>query len=200
MGHYSGGIWVDLPHWQREDWADIVVSARAQFEGGSLTLVGRLNNRKNGAENQLDGFVDSTESVDIIADGQAHEYILRADWSPGEYSGYPRWHDPWTELGLEFKADREATVDIISVRVIPKEALYAGVPAGTATEVRGIAYRRALFMHAPGSIVYRLRVPDAGRLDVGLGTLRDQPPLTFRVTAKADRGRRESPVRRRLHR
>ena len=189
---YSGGIWVDLPDWHREDWAYIVVSARAQCEGGSLTLVGKLNKRENAGGRESAAFVDSTESVDMIGDGRAHSYIFRADWSPGEYSGYKRWHDPWTQLGLQFSADREATVDILSVSVIPKEANYAGAPAGVGTEVRGIAYRRALFMHAPGSIVYRLRVPNAGRLDFGLGVLRDSPPVTFRVTAKTGRGAGET--------
>jgi arylsulfatase A-like enzyme len=188
---YSGGIWVDLPDWHREDWAYIVVSARAQCGGSSLTLVGKLNKRENVEERESRSFVDSTESVDMIGDGRVHSYIVRADWSPGEYSGYQRWHDPWTQLGLQFDADKEATVDLLSVSVIPKEAKYADAPAGVGTEVRGIAYRRTLFMHAPGSIAYRLRVPDAGRLDVGLGVLRDSPPVTFRVTVKTGRGSRE---------
>jgi arylsulfatase A-like enzyme len=153
--------------------------------------VGKLNKRENPGENDFLAFVDSTESVDIISDGQIHSYMIRADWSPGEYSGYRRWHDPWTQLGLEFGSDKPATVDILGVSVIPKEAKYAGAPAGTDMEVRGIAYRGALFMHAPGSIVYRIRVPEAGRLDVGLGVLRDSPPVTFRVTAKSGRKSRE---------
>ena len=191
LTHYSGGIWVDLPDWHREDWAYIVVSARARCEGGSLILVGKLNKRENAGERGDSSFVDSTESVDMICDGHVHSYIVRADWSPGEYSGYKRWHDPWTQLGLQFDADKEATADVLSVSVIPKEAKYAGARAGVDTEVRGIAYRRALFMHAPGSVAYRLRVPNGGRLDVGLGVLRESPGVTFRVTAKTGRGVRE---------
>jgi len=189
--HYSGGIWVDLSDWHREDWAYIVVCARARCEGGSLTLVGKLNKRENAGERGNPSFVDSTESVDMICDCHVHSYIVRADWSPGEYAGYKRWHDPWTQLGLQFDADKEATVEILSVSVIPKEAKYAGARAGVDTEIRGIAYRRALFVHAPGSITYRLRVPHGGRLDVGLGVLHDSPAVTFRVTAKTGRGARE---------
>lgn len=185
--HYSGGIWVDLPDWHRDDWAYIVISARAQCAGGSLTLAGKLNKRPNTGGGGISAFVDSTESVDIIGDGQIHSYIIRADWSPGEYSGYRRWHDPWTQLGLEFDSNKPATVDILEVGVIPKEAKYAGEPSGTGTEVRGISYRRALYMHAPGSIMYRIQVPEAGRLDFGLGVLRDNPPVTFQVTAKTGR-------------
>jgi arylsulfatase len=188
MAHYSGGIWVDLPDWHRDDWAYIVISARAQCAGGSLTLTGKLNKRENMSAKGFLAFVDSTESVDIIGDGQVHSYIVRADWSPGEYSGYRRWHDPWTQLALQVDSNKAATVDLLSVSVIPKEAKYAGVPVGVETEVRGIAYRRALYMHAPGSIVYRLRLPVAGRLDVGLGVLRDTPPVTFRVRVEGGGG------------
>ncbi|NOR53797.1 MAG: sulfatase-like hydrolase/transferase [Candidatus Aminicenantes bacterium] len=191
MTHYSGGIWVDLPDWHREDWAYIVVNARARCEGGSLTLVGQLNNRENVGGRESPLFVDSTESVNIIGDGHVHSYIVRADWSPGEYSGYKRWHDPWTQLRLQFGGDKRATIEILSVSVIPKEVKYARAPIGVDTEVRGTAYRRVLFMHTPSSIAYRLRVPDAGRLDVGLGVLRDNPPVNFRVTVKAGRRARE---------
>lgn len=187
----SGGIWVDLPDWHRDDWAYIMVSARSKCEGGSVTMTCKLNKRENVGARDSSQFVDSTESVDLIGDNDIHSYIIRADWSPGEYSGYPRWHDPWTQLGLQFSTDKEATVDVLAVSVIPKEAKYTGAPAGACTEVRGIAYRRVLFMHAPGSIAYRLRVPNAGRLDVGLGVLRDSPPVTFRVAAKTDHGARD---------
>ena len=185
---YSGGIVTGLPDWRREDWAYLVVSARARCEGGVLTLTGKLNEREGAVESELARFADSTESVNLIADGREHAYVVRADWSPGEYSGYPRWHDPWTDLALQFESDREAAVDLLSVSVIPKEAKYAGAPAGVCTEARGIAHRRTLFMHAPGSIEFRLRVPRAGRLDVGLGVLGDRPPVTFRVKARTGRG------------
>ncbi len=187
VARYSGGIWVGLPDWRRDDWAFIVVSARARCSGGPLILTGRLNKRADPRGNPLRAFVDSTESVHLIGDGAVHTYLLRADWSPGEYSGYARWHDPWTELALDFEAHRPATIDLLSVGVVPKAAKYAADGAGTVTEVRGIAYRRTLFMHAPGSIAYRLRVPEAGRLDVGFGVLRDDAPLTFRITIEAGR-------------
>jgi arylsulfatase A-like enzyme len=182
--YYSGGVWVDLPGWQREDWAYIVVSARAECRGGSLTLTGRLNRRERAAAGEKSFFLDETESVTMIGDGEAHSYAVRADWSPGENAGYKKWENPWKELGIAFGADRPATVDVLSVSVIPKEANYAGRPAGVGTEVRGTAYRRALFMHAPGRVTYRLRVPTAGRLDFALGVLRESPAVTFRVTAR----------------
>ncbi|MBW2282679.1 MAG: sulfatase-like hydrolase/transferase [Deltaproteobacteria bacterium] len=52
-----------------------------------------------------------------------------------------------------------------------------------ATE-RVSADRRTLFVHAPARLVYRVQVPPEGRLDVGLGVIRDGETVRFRVTAK----------------
>ena len=80
-------------------------------------------------------------------------------------------------------AEEPAEIDILSVSVIPKEANYAAAPAGVRTAVRARASRRTLYTHAPGRLEYRVRVPEGGRLDVGLGVLRDDEPVTFRITA-----------------
>ena len=84
------------------------------------------------------------------------------------------------------------TLDILSVSVIPKEAPYAAVPTGVMEEVRNRVYRRTLYAHAPGRLEYRVRVPEAGRLDVGLGVLRSDAPVTFRITASPAVGEAES--------
>ena len=188
-GRCSGGIVTGLPDWRRADWAYLVVSARARCEGGVPILSGKLNERPDPGGSDLARFADSTETVELVADGLVHSYIMRADWSPGEYSGYARWQDPWTRLALWIETDREAEVDLLSVSVIPKEAKYAASPVGVLTEARGIALRRTLFMHAPGRIEYRLRVPRAARLDFGLGVLERDPSVTFKVKARAGRDR-----------
>jgi arylsulfatase A-like enzyme len=102
---------------------------------------------------------------------------LRADWSGG------RWEGPWQQLILGFWAEKEVSIDVLSVTVVPKEATYAGEPAGVRSEVRNRVYSRALYTHTPGRVEYRVRVPEAGRLDLGLGVLREDAPVTFRITA-----------------
>jgi len=181
--HYSGGVWVDVPDWQREDWAFITVSARVVCDDGVPGMVCHLNKREEagpqGEETSL--FLASTESVNLIPDGKVHGYAVRADWSHGEYTGQEKWQNPWKQLGIRFGSNRPATIDILAVNVVPKEANYAGKPADVSTEIRGISYRRTLFAHSPGQVSYRLRIPKGGRLDVGLGVLRDNVPVTFRV-------------------
>jgi arylsulfatase A-like enzyme len=181
-----GGIYVDLPDWKREDWAYILVRARTSAEGGSLEARFNLRKEPGLIARQQRAFRFSGEWVGLINDGSVHSYLMRADWSWGY------WKGPWQQLGIEVVAEKPASIDILSVSVIPKDANYAEAATGVSTEVRNQAYRRTLYTHAPGSLEYRVRVPEAGRLDVGLGVLRDDVPITFRVTARPDGGEAET--------
>jgi len=48
--------------------------------------------------------------------------------------------------------------------------------------------RRSIYSHAPGRLEYRVRVPEAGRLDLGIRVLRDNDPVSFAVIATPDGG------------
>ena len=67
-----------------------------------------------------------------------------------------------------------------------KVANYADAGAASRTEIRNRIYRQAVYTHAPGRVEYRVRIPEGGRLDFGLGVLREDVPVTFRVTAIPD--------------
>ena len=110
-----------------------------------------------------------------------------------------RWEGPWTHLAILFTSHREeesATLDLLSVRVIPAEAEFAAERAGVRMVGRGtpddsteiVPDRRCLCTHAPGSLSYRVRVPDQGRLDVGLGVLQETAPVTYAITARLANG------------
>ena len=181
-----GGIYVDLPEWYREDWAQVLVRARTTSQAQALNVGFNLKDRRVPSEDQWP-FHFSGESSHMINDGSVHTYVMRADWWWG---GHLKGggEDQWRQLGLMVAADEPVSIDIVSVSVIPKETGYADAPAGVRTEVRNQAYRRVLYTHAPGRIEYPLRVPEAGRLDVGLGVLRDDAPVTFRITARRGGG------------
>jgi len=170
-GHF-GGIWVDVPNWQREDWAYIMVRARTRDEITWLAV--GFNLQKPGERGD---FLSYGDGVDVIKDGSAHTYLMRADWSGGN------WEDPWRQLGLNLFSREPASIDILSVSVISKDVLFSNAPAGLSTQSRSGAHRRTLFTHAQGKLEYRVRVPKAGRLDVGLGVLKKTIPITFKVTA-----------------
>lgn len=66
--------------------------------------------------------------------------------------------------------------------VLPPEAGYTRAPVGAVTESRGGISRQAVYFHVPGKLRLRIRVPFGGaRLDFGLGVLRDDVPVKFRI-------------------
>ena len=176
----GGGVYVDLPGWNRQDWAWLVVRARATGPAGHLTAWFNLRKQHGERFDEYTPFLARGEAATLVTDGSVQSYLLRADWA-NWWEGDPAWR----QLGLMVDASGPSTVEILSVSLIPKEANYAKAPAGVITESRDRLYRRALFTHAPGVLAWRVHVPEGGRLDFGLGVLRDDAPVTFRVTADA---------------
>ncbi|UCG76104.1 MAG: sulfatase-like hydrolase/transferase [Gemmatimonadota bacterium] len=177
-----GGIYIDVPDWKRDEWAYVQVRARSDADVDWMGFILGFNLRdksevEEGAEDEDLPFEYYGETATVIRDGTIQTYNLRADWSGG------RWEGPWKQMVLGFWAEKEASIELLSVTVIPKEATYAGQPYGVHSEVRNRVYRRALYTHTPGRVQYRIRVPDAGRLDLGLGVLREDVPVTFRISA-----------------
>ncbi len=185
-----GGIYIDLPDWSREDWAYVLVRARTSEKVDHIELHFNLRERPQALANQPAPpgrtWTFNGEQIDMIYDGSTQTYLMRADWSGGQ------WEGPWQQLGIEVGADEPASIDILSVSIVPKEGIYANAPVGVRTELRNRAHRRTLYVHAPGRLEYRVRVPEAGRLDVGLGVLREDAPVTFRIRASSAGGEAES--------
>ncbi len=189
-----GSVYVDLPDWQYGDWAYVVVRARASRGINSLWLGFNLRDEPNQA-----AFEVGAGYIGLIHDGSVQTYLLRADWLP---YGQQWKGGPWRQLGLcvegpfknpeEAKPDSPTTLDILSVSVIPKAAVYADAAVGVRTEVRGQAHRRTLYAHTPARLEYHVRLPEAARLDVGLGVLREDVPVTFRVIARSEGGTAET--------
>ena len=125
------------------------------------------------------------DGADVVRDGSIQTYLMRADYSRGI------WTEPWTQLGIQVLEEGEAgnepaSIDILSVALTPKEAKYVEAPAGTGIETRGRVHRKAIYARSPSSIEYQVGVPEAARLDFALCVLRNDAPVTFRITATAD--------------
>ena len=180
----SGGIYVNLSDWRREEWGEILIRARTaeKIEGIGVGF----NLRKKIGPEPADRWpvLFFSAGAPVIRDGTEQTYIMRADWSVN-YRG-PHWEGPWREFVVYFRSREPASIDILSISVIPKEARFSDERLGLKTEARDELYRRTLYNHAPSKIQYRVRIPEAGRLDMNLGVLRDDFPVTFRVTAQPD--------------
>ena len=122
------------------------------------------------------------EIVPVVNDGTVQTYRVRLDFSrgPSPPEGLIR------EIGLLFSATDVASIDILSITLIPKVANYAEAGAAARVEIRNRVYRQALYTHTPGRVEYRVKIPDGGRLDFAMGVLREDVPVTFRVTAIPD--------------
>ncbi len=181
-GNPRGGIVIDLPQWNGEDWGSILVRARSS-EGIQRFTVGF--NTSSGAPSTTRGpypyeFGEGTdvEGTDVVNDGTVQTYLLQAP------------QGTWNRLGLWVAANKPATFDVLSVSVVSSEEDYADAPAGTRPVSLGLVSRQAIYSHAPGRISYRVVVPEAGRLDVALGVLRGMS-ATFRIAATRDGGERQ---------
>jgi len=180
-----GIIYVRLPDWNIKDWEYVELRARTRDPIGVIHIA--FNYSKEDPHTDRFPFYSRGDWISPVTDGTVQTYRLSLD-SPRMRS----WQGPWTHLmiGCSSEQDEEAVkLDILSVRVVPKETPYADTPVGVQDEVRNKEQRCTIFTHAPGKLQYRLHIPQTGRLDVGLGVLREDIPVTFRVTAKPDGGK-----------
>jgi arylsulfatase A-like enzyme len=188
-----GVIYVDLPDWKLEDWAYVEIRARTR---DPMRVVGlAFNYTEEDPWRDLLPFYAWGDRAPVVTDGTVQTYRLSLD-------ARRSWEGPWTHLGIWFNSQNDAeavTLDLLSVRVIPREADFAGDRAGVRTDRGGTSavsgpYRRAVYTHAPGRITYRVKIPEEARLDVGLGVLSDNAPVTFAITATQGDGEVETLV------
>jgi arylsulfatase A-like enzyme len=191
-----GSIYFELPDWNFEEWAYVEIRARAR---DTMRKVGLYFNYTE--EDRLEGrsfpFYTLGDQTYLMTDGTVQTYRLSLQQTSR------RWEGPWTHLGIWFNSqnnEEAATLDILSVRVISREAEFAADRTGVQIVKRGTLsdspqdapYHRSLYMHTPARIAYRVRVPEKGRLDVGLGVLRENAPVTSVITATRQDGKIET--------
>jgi arylsulfatase A-like enzyme len=181
-GQLRGVIHVDLPDWDRGDWADVVIRARAD-SASSVNIVGFGFNLREGrgpATNPAPPFQFFGQNSPIVRDGTIQTYRLRVG------AGAPDFRDPWRQLALVFGTNGDpGSIELLSVSVVPSGTVYAEAPHGVRPVTMGERIRRALYTHALARVSYRVRVPEGGRLDAGLGVLGAEDSVTFRVRVRA---------------
>ncbi len=177
---------LELPNWQREDWAEVSIQARTS-EAGTMAIAYNLvdYDPQVGAVVQHGG-----ESASLLADNRVHSYAFpvvstgRGRW-PYTKS---EWEYPWQQLVIGLWADNPLTVEILSVTATPKAEAFSSVRTGVGTVERRDGIRRTLYTHAPSRLEWRVRVPEQGRLDIGLAAFDEEDPIVFKV-AVTEEGR-----------
>ncbi|HEU0072969.1 MAG TPA: S41 family peptidase [Dehalococcoidia bacterium] len=102
----QGSIYLDLPDWRREDWADVVVRARTTGSVNAMSI-----NATRGGSAEFRGL----GTTPIVRDGLIHTYRILLDWG-GQQTG------SWRRIELQFRALEPvapSTIDLLFVRVVP---------------------------------------------------------------------------------
>ena len=115
-GRPLGSLRLELSGWKLEEWAFVEIQARTSDR---MRYVGLDFNYSEEHDHDTLPFLTSGDRARLVTDGTVQTYRLSLDWP-----GMPRWAGPWTHLGIWFNVGEDqqaATLDILSVRVIPRE-------------------------------------------------------------------------------
>ncbi len=149
-----------MPDWAYEDLAHLVVRARTSDDVRNIVI---NFNRREGSGTDTDfpmPFAHRGETVPVVSDGTVQTYRLRLDF----FGWRPRPEGSIRQLALWFDPSDLASIDILSITLTTKVANYAETGAASRTEIRNRIHRQALYTHTPGSVEYRVKVPEGGRL------------------------------------
>ena len=171
-----GGLVLEVPDWDYKDLAHLVVRARTADDFGNFQV---SFNRREGTGGAFKYFA---ERLLVVSDGTVQTYRLRLDY----FGGSAPPEEPIRQIALWLRPRDLASIDILSITLTTKVATYADEGAAARAEIRNGIYRQALYTHTPGRVEYRVKIPDGGRLDFAMGVLREDVPVTFRVTAIPD--------------
>ena len=158
-GVRRGGLVLEVPDWNPEDLAHLVVRARTADAFRNLHID---YNRREGTGTDTDSpmpFEYIGEVVPVVGDGTAQTYRLRLDF----FQGNQPPEEPIRQIALMFVASDLASIDILSITLTTKVANYADAGAASRTEIRNRIYRQTLYTHTPGRVEYRVKIPEAGR-------------------------------------
>ncbi len=129
-GEFVGALYVDLPDLAPDEW-NVAVEARIPPGVSGVMLLGF-----NLTEPAGPGVVQARlqAASPLVADGTVQAYVLSAEPSIGAFDG------TWRQLVLGFvlyelqAGEQSGAIDILSVKVIPKEAAFASAPVGVSME------------------------------------------------------------------
>jgi arylsulfatase A-like enzyme len=179
-----GGIYIDVPDWDRADWADLVIRARSDSSVNRITLGFNLREGRGPRTVAPFAFQQLGHNMPVVRDSTIHTYRLRIGFSPqGSAQGRVK------QLGIWFATDgNPGSIDVLSISAVPVGAAFVDPAFGARQVTLAERTRRSLYVHAPARAAFRVRVPQHGKLSTSLGVLRADATVTFRVRVQPGRG------------
>jgi len=187
-GYRMGSAHVDLNDWNGDDWGFIVIQARTKDDISWIAPAFNLREKAGKDPDEQGTFLYWGDTATVVRDGEVHTYLIEADIAWPKEAKHT-----WRQLGItvgsythEENDSRKGpiNIDILSVGVVPMEAAYAKGKAGTCRESWDGSTRRVVYAHVPGKLEYDVTIPEKGRLDVGLGLLKKNTPVKFRISVR----------------
>ena len=174
-----GGIYTELDDWHFEDWEAIVVRARTRGSVWGMRVELTVDDGAIPGRSMQAWFAEASP---MFSDGSVQTYVF-----PVERPAGVEQDAPWTHLAFAFAVFEETSIDIVSLSVVPSGATYPE-RIGVTSEARDESLRRALYARTPARLSYRVAIPPDGRLDLGLGVVRSDIPLNFKVSVQPSGG------------
>ncbi len=178
-GMMVGGIAVDVPESPIDAWAGVRVRARSHARMSGIAAACNVETRA-ALPGAFAFFGGHGGTSPVFNDGSVQDYMLPLVARGRDEPGRPRTVH---SIGLLASAPQAAEIEILSISLVPRGAPFLE-PSGVRSLTRDSFTRRTIFAHAPASLAFRVRVPEAGRLDVGLSALAGEV-VTYTVAVKS---------------
>jgi arylsulfatase A-like enzyme len=130
-----------------------IIEIKARNAKGMVITVGLSNNRTANFSWQQ----TNTAEVDVIADNESHVYRISAQNLLG---GLFANGEPVRKLFLRPSDVVGDRVEIEYLRFLSREGKYCGSKYGRTYEVEGLQMRPVIFIRTPGSLAYRISLPN----------------------------------------
>ncbi len=176
-----GGIAIDVPESPVDQWAGLLVRARSHSRMAGIGAACNVEARKS-IPNGFSFFGGREGTAPVFNDGSVQDYFLPIAPHPDDEAA-PAAHGTFKSVGVFASAPQPAALEILSIALVPRGATYLE-STGVRTLTRDSFTRTAIFAHSPASLAFKVRVPEGGRLDLGLTCLEGES-IAYRTTAQA---------------
>ncbi|MFN0009478.1 MAG: sulfatase [Planctomycetota bacterium] len=185
-GMLLGGIAVDVPESPISAWKGLLVRARSHARMAGIGVACNVDSRR-AIQGGFAFFGGDESTSPVFNDGSVQEYLLPfyVPWSEeGGPSGEPSARTLHS-VGVFASAPQAASLEILSVALVSRGEPYLE-DFGVSSLTRDSITRQSIFAHAPANLAFRVRVPEAGRLDFGLTCLEGES-VTYHATVNGAR-------------
>jgi hypothetical protein len=134
-GVLVGGAHVDVPEWNHRDWAHVVIRARSSGPGNIRPAFNVWDWEEHPDEGRAVPYeMRGAQGTRLVGDSTVQTYQLPVE--PED-----PWEGPIEQFCLQIWADDPLEVEILSITVVPMDALYAEEPVGIRHVERDSRYR-----------------------------------------------------------